>query len=74
MWTLHAAAEQGYTGPAAEWPDPWKAGRRRPPTARTDKIPPRLALLREGAEDDVHLRWRPHASEAALPTPDPVSA
>ncbi|SDP66540.1 anthraniloyl-CoA monooxygenase [Pedococcus dokdonensis] len=59
MWTLHAAAEQEYVGLAAEWPDPWKAGRRRPPTARTDKIPPRLALLREGAEDEVHLRWKP---------------
>ena len=76
MWTLHAAAEQEYTGPAAEWPDPWKAGRRRPPTSRTDKIPPRLALLREGAEDEVHLRWRPGATETetATPTPAPVSA
>ena len=25
-WTLHAAAEQGYAGPAAAWPDPWRAG------------------------------------------------
>ena len=37
-WTLHAAAEQGYDGPAAAWPDPWRAGagRRRPgaPTGR----------------------------------------
>ncbi|GAA2165335.1 bifunctional salicylyl-CoA 5-hydroxylase/oxidoreductase [Pedococcus bigeumensis] len=74
MWTLHAAAEQGYAGPAAEWPDPWKAGRRRPPTARTDKIPPRLALLREGTEDQVHLRWRPGASQPAATTPQPVSA
>ena len=74
MWTLHAAAEQDYSGPAAEWPDPWKAGRRRPPTSRTDKIPPRLALLREGTEDEVHLRWRPGADETAAPTPAPVSA
>ncbi|WP_457256231.1 bifunctional salicylyl-CoA 5-hydroxylase/oxidoreductase [Pedococcus sp. P5_B7] len=74
MWTLHAAAEQDYSGPAAQWPDPWKAGRRRPPTSRTDKIPPRLALLREGTEDEVHLRWRPGAAEAAAPTPAPVSA
>jgi anthraniloyl-CoA monooxygenase len=29
-WTLHAAAEQGYAGPAAVWPLPWQAGSRRP--------------------------------------------
>lgn len=58
-WTLHAAAEQDYDGPAADWPDPWAAGRRRPPTSRTDKIAPRLSVLREGEADDVHLRWRP---------------
>ncbi len=56
-WTLHAAAEQDYVGDAAEWPDPWNAGRRRPPTSRTDKIPPRLSVLREGAGQDVHVRW-----------------
>ncbi|MFJ9344589.1 bifunctional salicylyl-CoA 5-hydroxylase/oxidoreductase [Streptomyces sp. NPDC101733] len=33
-WTLHAAAEQGYTGPAAPWPDPYRAGSRTPPTGR----------------------------------------
>lgn len=27
-WTLHAAAEQGYTGPGAEWPAPYRAGSR----------------------------------------------
>ncbi|HXH77447.1 bifunctional salicylyl-CoA 5-hydroxylase/oxidoreductase [Nocardioides sp.] len=58
-WTLHAAAEQDYQGDAAEWPEPWKAGRRRPPTSRTDKIPPRLSVLREGEAKDVHVRWRP---------------
>jgi anthraniloyl-CoA monooxygenase len=31
-WTLHAAAEQGYAGPAAVWPLPWQAGSRRPRT------------------------------------------
>ncbi|CAM5313288.1 NADPH dehydrogenase [Streptomyces violarus] len=25
-WTLHAAAEQGYTGPGAVWPAPYRAG------------------------------------------------
>ncbi|MFG2333232.1 bifunctional salicylyl-CoA 5-hydroxylase/oxidoreductase [Streptomyces sp. NPDC048604] len=43
-WTLHAAAEQDYTGPAAPWPDPYKAGSRRPPTGRTDAPKPRLSL------------------------------
>ncbi|MFC5728051.1 MULTISPECIES: bifunctional salicylyl-CoA 5-hydroxylase/oxidoreductase [Nocardioides] len=58
-WTLHAAAEQDYRGVAAEWPVQWAAGRRKPPTSRTDKIPPRLQLLREGENDGVHLRWTP---------------
>ncbi|GAA2914204.1 bifunctional salicylyl-CoA 5-hydroxylase/oxidoreductase [Streptomyces mexicanus] len=44
-WTLHAAAEQGYTGPAAVWPAPYRAGSRRPPTGRTDAPRPRLTLL-----------------------------
>jgi anthraniloyl-CoA monooxygenase len=61
-WTLHAAAEQDYRGAAAEWPLPWQAGRRRPPTSRTDKIPPRLSILRDEGEDQVHVRWRPLAS------------
>jgi anthraniloyl-CoA monooxygenase len=59
QWTLHAAAEQDYQGPAAEWPLPWQAGRRRPPTSRTDKIPPRLSMLRDEGDDLVHVRWRP---------------
>ncbi|MEU3661457.1 bifunctional salicylyl-CoA 5-hydroxylase/oxidoreductase [Streptomyces sp. NPDC032940] len=43
-WTLHAAAEQGYTGPGAVWPAPYRAGSRRPQTGRTDAPRPRLAL------------------------------
>lgn len=35
-WTLHAAAEQGYEGPAAPWPAPYRAGSRRPPTGRRE--------------------------------------
>ncbi|KAB2810867.1 bifunctional salicylyl-CoA 5-hydroxylase/oxidoreductase [Pimelobacter simplex] len=59
-WTLHAAAEQDYRGPGATWPVPWQAGRRKPPTSRTDKIPPRLSLLRDGDGDGlVHVRWTP---------------
>jgi anthraniloyl-CoA monooxygenase len=58
-WTLHAAAEQDYQGQAADWPVQWAAGRRKPPTSRSDKIPPRLQLLKEGERNDVHLRWTP---------------
>ncbi|AJP04285.1 salicylyl-CoA 5-hydroxylase [Streptomyces cyaneogriseus subsp. noncyanogenus] len=43
-WTLHAAAEQGYGGPGAVWPAPYRAGSRRPQTGRTDAPRPRLAL------------------------------
>ncbi|MFF7281766.1 bifunctional salicylyl-CoA 5-hydroxylase/oxidoreductase [Streptomyces griseorubiginosus] len=43
-WTLHAAAEQGYEGPGAVWPDPYRAGSRRPQTGRTDAPKPRLTL------------------------------
>jgi anthraniloyl-CoA monooxygenase len=35
QWTLHAAAEQGYTGPGAIWPAPFAAGSRPPRTSRT---------------------------------------
>ncbi|MFG3282537.1 bifunctional salicylyl-CoA 5-hydroxylase/oxidoreductase [Streptomyces sp. NPDC048111] len=43
-WTLHAAAEQGYTGAGADWPLPYRAGSRTPPTGRTDAPRPRLSL------------------------------
>jgi anthraniloyl-CoA monooxygenase len=33
-WTLHAAAEQGYSGPGVSWPVPYQAGSRRPPTGK----------------------------------------
>ncbi|MGW3428485.1 bifunctional salicylyl-CoA 5-hydroxylase/oxidoreductase [Streptomyces melanosporofaciens] len=66
-WTLHAAAEQEYRGPGAEWPMPFGAGRRKPPAARTDAVRPRLSLLRsDPAGQSVHLRWTP------APAPAPV--
>ncbi|EMY33140.1 salicylyl-CoA 5-hydroxylase [Arthrobacter crystallopoietes BAB-32] len=61
QWTLHAAAEQEYKGEAAEWIPQFRAGRRKPPSSRTDAVRPRLSLLRE-AEDEQspsHLRWQP---------------
>jgi anthraniloyl-CoA monooxygenase len=64
-WTLHAAAEQDYRG--ADWPVQYQAGSRKPPTARTDAIRPRLSLLRADAPDrNVHLRWTPHREPASL--------
>ena len=62
QWTLHAAAEQDYRGPGATWPVQWEAGRRRPPTSRTDKIPPRLSLLRDGESTNTHVRWQPRTA------------
>jgi anthraniloyl-CoA monooxygenase len=58
-WTLHAAAEQGYAGPAAEWPLPWQAGSRPPQAGRTEGPKPRLELIRQGAPGTAHRRWRP---------------
>ncbi|GAB3706067.1 bifunctional salicylyl-CoA 5-hydroxylase/oxidoreductase [Mariniluteicoccus flavus] len=59
QWTLHAAAEQDYQGPGAEWPDQYRAGRRKPPTSRTDAVRPRLALIQEKETDELptHMRW-----------------
>ncbi|MGA5821675.1 FAD-dependent monooxygenase [Kitasatospora sp. NPDC094028] len=58
LWTLHAAGDQGYTGPGAHWPGPWRAGGRKPPGPGADRVAPRLHLLREPAPP-VHRRWRP---------------
>lgn len=58
-WTLHAAATQGYLGPAAEWPLPWKAGSRPPQTGRAEEPKPRLTLIRAGQASTAHRRWRP---------------
>lgn len=69
QWTLQAAAEQDYVGAGATWPLPFKAGRRKPPAARTDAIRPRLSLLAEDQEDDqTHLRWTPAKDAQALAT------
>ncbi|MFF3073762.1 bifunctional salicylyl-CoA 5-hydroxylase/oxidoreductase [Kitasatospora sp. NPDC057904] len=67
QWTLHAAAEQDYRGPAADWPLPYRAGSRKPPTSRTDAIRPRLTLLRaEDPDRAVHLRWTPPREPAPV--------
>ena len=59
QWTLHAAADQGYVGPGAVWPDPFRAGSRKPQSGRTDGPKPRLQLIREGEPRTRHSRWRP---------------
>ncbi len=58
-WTLHAAAEQGYSGPGAQWPVQWQAGSRPPASGRTDGPRPRLELIRAGETGTKHARWRP---------------
>ncbi|SES48707.1 anthraniloyl-CoA monooxygenase [Streptomyces sp. yr375] len=66
-WTLHAAAEQEYRGPGAEWPVQFRAGSRKPPTSRTDAVRPRLALLRAADSGrTAHLRWLPPRAPAAV--------
>jgi anthraniloyl-CoA monooxygenase len=63
QWTLHAAAEQGYSGPGADWPLPYRAGSRKPPASRTEAVRPRLELLRttDTTAGGNHVRWMPHA-------------
>ena len=60
-WTLHAAAAQGYAGPAAAWPDQWAAGSRPPQTGRTDGPKPRLAADPRGQGRDGRHAARPLA-------------
>ncbi len=71
QWTLHAAAEQEFRGAAAEWPLPFAAGRRKPPTARTDAVRPRLSLIKEAEVDELptHLRWTPPRARSAHAAP-----
>ncbi|WP_190823875.1 bifunctional salicylyl-CoA 5-hydroxylase/oxidoreductase [Saccharopolyspora pogona] len=58
-WTLHAAADQGYVGDGATWPDPWKGGSWKPQTGRNDGPKPRLELIRHGETATRHARWTP---------------
>ncbi len=51
--------EQGYAGPGATWPLPWRPGARKPQSGRTDGPRPRLDLVRRGATGTAHRRWRP---------------
>ncbi|MDA2893261.1 bifunctional salicylyl-CoA 5-hydroxylase/oxidoreductase [Mycolicibacterium sp. BiH015] len=60
-WTLHAAAEQDYAGPGAEWPNSFKGGSRKPPSGNADKPRPRLELLKNDGPTSAPPRWRPGA-------------
>jgi anthraniloyl-CoA monooxygenase len=68
QWTLHAAAEQEYQGPGATWIPQFRAGRRKPPSSRTDAVRPRLSLLKEpdAATATPHLRWTPASAAASV--------
>ncbi|WP_284987430.1 bifunctional salicylyl-CoA 5-hydroxylase/oxidoreductase [Arthrobacter sp. fls2-241-R2A-172] len=68
QWTLHAAAEQEYQGPGAQWIPQFRAGRRKPPSSRTDAVRPRLSLLKEVdiEEATTHLRWTPRSDAASV--------
>lgn len=67
QWTLHAAADQGYRGEGADWVAPYRAGARKPPTARTDAVRPRLSFVRDTSSADeavAHRRWTPRPADA----------
>ncbi|WP_115787093.1 bifunctional salicylyl-CoA 5-hydroxylase/oxidoreductase [Arthrobacter silvisoli] len=68
QWTLHAAAEQEYHGPGAQWVPQFRAGRRKPPSSRTDAVRPRLSLLKEADAETAnnHLRWTPASNTLEL--------
>ncbi|MGW6659572.1 bifunctional salicylyl-CoA 5-hydroxylase/oxidoreductase [Rhodococcus sp. NPDC055024] len=64
QWTLHAAADQEYKGPGAQWPDQFAGGSWKPPVGRTDGPPPRLSLFRnESTADTRHMRWTPRKAK-----------
>jgi anthraniloyl-CoA monooxygenase len=42
-----------------DWPDPYKAGDRKPRAGRADEPRPRLQLVRDGEPTTHHQRWRP---------------
>lgn len=57
-WTLHAAADQNYTGGGARWPQSWQPGSRRPPSKTGEPEPPSLARFRSESRT-VQRRWLP---------------
>lgn len=54
FWALHAAADLGYSGPGAPWPDIHLAGRAKPPSGGRARP---LLTLHVPAPRPVHRRW-----------------
>jgi anthraniloyl-CoA monooxygenase len=50
-WTLHAAAEQDYSGEGVSWVPQYQAGSRKPPTGRVDEV--RKELQRSFGPDEL---------------------
>ncbi|HWE11315.1 MAG TPA: bifunctional salicylyl-CoA 5-hydroxylase/oxidoreductase [Solirubrobacteraceae bacterium] len=50
-WTLHAAAEQDYTGDGVSWVPQYRAGSRKPPAGRGDEV--RKELQRSFGPDEL---------------------
>ncbi len=73
-WTLHAAADQDYAGPGADWADQYQAGSRRPFAGRTDGPRPRLDLIRVGEAGTQHSRWRPQPALTGREAGEPVTS
>ncbi|MQA10213.1 MAG: bifunctional salicylyl-CoA 5-hydroxylase/oxidoreductase [Pseudonocardiaceae bacterium] len=61
QWTLHAAADQDYSGPGVRWPKQFAAGSRKPRGGRAEEPKPRLRLIRDGEAGTAHQRWCPEA-------------
>jgi anthraniloyl-CoA monooxygenase len=56
-WTLHAAAEQEYSGDGVRWVPQYRAGSRKPPSGRTDGV--RKELQRSFEPDSPELLVAP---------------
>ncbi|MFM8999483.1 MAG: bifunctional salicylyl-CoA 5-hydroxylase/oxidoreductase, partial [Actinomycetota bacterium] len=56
-WTLHAAAEQGYSGPGVWWPEPYRAGSRKPQTGKGDLSAEPSAARRDGSSGPGRVRF-----------------
>jgi anthraniloyl-CoA monooxygenase len=63
-WTLHAAAEQEYSGDGVRWPVQYGSGSRRPQTGRRD-LGVEPSPFEPPAREDQPTRWRPKVATTA---------
>ena len=63
-WTLHAAAEQEYSGDGVRWPVQYRSGSRRPQTGRRD-LGVEPSPFEPPAREDQPTRWRPKIATTA---------